>query len=209
MVPVEERRITRRDIQADATRETIVAAASALMLDRGYVPTSIAAVARAAGVAVQTVYNSVGTKADLLSAVLDRTAAGPAAPALVPTVMRGRVAEAQNARDIIDILADWFVEVNVRTAALYHVIGQAAAVDAGAAALEERRAIQRLHNYSEAAGTLRARGGLRSGLSDDEAGAVIWSIGHPQVYRTLVLDVGWSLLSYRAWLEKSLTLQLS
>jgi AcrR family transcriptional regulator len=208
-VPPAERRPNRRDLQSAATREAIVSAASTLMLERGYVDTSITAVAQAAGVAVQTVYNSVGSKADLLSAIVDRTAAGPAAPTLVPALMRARVAETSTAEQVIDLLADWFVEVNVRAAALHRVIRQAAAVDRAAADVEQRRAIQRLHNYSEAAGALRQRNGLRSGLTDAEAAAAIWSTGHPQVYRTLVLEVGWSLGAYREWLGKTLTAQLT
>lgn len=207
-MPTDQHNRRRRDVQAEATREAIIDAAARLMLDRGYVPTSIAMVARSAGVAVQTVYNSVGSKSDLLSAVLDRTAAGPAAPSLVPDVMRARVASVRQPGAVVDILADWFAEVNVRAASLYRVIAEAAAVDSAAAALEKRRAIQRLHNYSEAAGVLRARGGLGNGQSDGEAAAFIWSIGHPQVYRTLVMDVGWSVESYREWLGTTLAAQL-
>jgi AcrR family transcriptional regulator len=80
---------TRRNAQSAATRAAIIDAAHRLMLERGYIPTSISAIAEQAGVAVQTIYNSVGNKADLLSAVLDRAAAGPDAPALVPAVTRG------------------------------------------------------------------------------------------------------------------------
>jgi AcrR family transcriptional regulator len=194
----------RRSQQSAATRTAIVETARRLMLERGYVATSIGAIADEAGVAVQTIYNSVGNKADVLSAVLDLAAAGPGAPALVPDVMRERVARARNALEIIDILADWFVEVHARTAGVFRVIGQAAAVDADVAKLELRRAAQRLHNYGEAASALRARRGLRSGLSDHEAAAAIWAIGHPQVYQSLVIDLGWSVEAYRDWLGKTL-----
>ncbi len=174
------------------------------MLGRGYVATSIGAIADEAGVAVQTIYNSVGNKADVLSAVLDLAAAGPGAPALVPDLMRERVARARTALEIIDTLADWFVEVHARTAGVFRVIGQAAAVDADVAKLELRRAAQRLHNYGGAASALRARRGLRAGLSDHEAAAAIWAIGHPQVYQSLVVDLGWSVSAYRDWLGKTL-----
>ena len=61
----------RRAVQADATRSDVVAAARELFLARGYVRTSLNAVAAQAGVAVQTIYNSVGNKAAVLAAVLD------------------------------------------------------------------------------------------------------------------------------------------
>src|SRR5680860_1900901 len=72
----------RRSLQTTATRTAIVVAAHRLMLERGYVATSIGSIADEAGVAVQTIYNSVGNKADVLSAVLDLAAAGADAPAL-------------------------------------------------------------------------------------------------------------------------------
>jgi len=196
---------TRRTKQSEATREVIVEAAARLMLERGYIPTSIAAIAENAGVAVQTIYNSIGGKADVLSAVLDRSAAGPDAPALVPIVMRNRVSAAGSAAEVVGILADWFVEANARTAGVHRVITQAAGVDPEVAKLELRRAAQRLHNYGEAASTLRTLRGLRSGLSDHEAAAAIWAIGHPQVYRSLVIDLGWSVSAYREWVLKTLS----
>jgi hypothetical protein len=82
-------------------------------------------------------------------------------------------------------------------------------VDHEVAKLEQRRATQRLIKYGDAAAALRERRGLRRGLSDHEAAALIWSVGHPQVYRTLVDDVGWSLDAYRNWLRSALTAALT
>jgi AcrR family transcriptional regulator len=141
-----------------ATRDDIIEAAARLMFNGGYVHTSIGVIAAEAGVAVQTIYNTVGSKADLLSAVLDRTAAGDAQP-LLPSVLRARVAEARTAGDVLTVLADWFAEANRGTAAIDRVLSQAAAVDADAARLEQRRATQRLHSYGGAAGALRERRG--------------------------------------------------
>ena len=209
MSAAEIRAQTRRDAQSSATRTEIVEAARRLMLERGYSPTSIGAIAHEAGVSVQTIYNSVGNKASLLSAVIDRTATDSDAPDLVPEAMRKRVTGARNATEIIRMLVDWLIEVNERTAKVYRVISQAAAVDADVAELEQRRATQRLHHFGEAASALRERHGLRSGLSDYEAAAAIWAIGHPQVYQALVADLGWSTEAYREWLDKTLIGALS
>jgi AcrR family transcriptional regulator len=207
--PALQSRRSRREQQSVATRGQIAEAARKLMLERGYVATSIGAIAAEAGVAVQTIYNSIGNKAEVLSAVLDLTAAGSDAPSLVPSVMRERVAGARTAADVIGVLADWFPEVHRRTAAVFQVVAEAAAVDPEIAKLEQRRATQRLVNYGEAAAVLRERRGLRRGLSDHEAAALIWSVGHPQVYRTLVDDVGWSQQAYRTWLGTALTAALT
>ena len=79
-----------RELSAESTQRAIVEAASRLFLADGYNATSITRIAREAGVAVQTIYNSVGAKRDLLSRVLDFAAAGAQAPTPVATFMRER-----------------------------------------------------------------------------------------------------------------------
>lgn len=211
MTTTENRAQTRRNVQTAATRLEIARAARRLMLERGFIPTSIGAIAAEAGVAAQTIYNAIGSKADVLLAVLELTEAGPGAdaPTLVPAALRTRVAGARSAADVIRTLSAWFAEVNERSAGVFRLLGQAAAVDPDFARLEDRRATQRLHSLGDAAAALRARHGLRSGLSDHEAAAAIWAIGHPQVYRALVVDIGWSTAAYREWLEKTLRAALA
>lgn len=200
---------TRRSIQAAGTRDAIVEAAGRLFAADGYVRTTIDGIAAESGVAVQTVYNSVGNKAALLSAVLDSAAAGPGAQAGVLDFMRERTRQAADFQALVDVLAEWFVEVHPRTAGINAVIAQAAAVDDSAAQLERDRGQQRLRRYGEAAAAARTLGGLSSGMSDAEAAAAIWSLGHPQVYRALVRDAGWTLPAYRAWIAKALVAALA
>ncbi len=82
---------TRRELAAAETQRVIVDTASRLFLDHGYNATSIAQIAAEAGVALQTIYNSVGSKRELLSRVLDSGRGGGARPrpsssASTPTV---------------------------------------------------------------------------------------------------------------------------
>lgn len=193
-----------REALAATTRAQIVGAAAALFTELGYVGTSIGAIATRAGVAVQTIYNVVGNKAAILSAVLDVTASGPNAPTPVPEFMAERTRAAHDASEIIDILADWLVEANTRLATIHWIIRQASAVDEGAAELERNRAQQRLRNYGLAAAALRERGGLSNGMTNDQAAATIWSVGHPTAYRSLVIDGGWSSESYGTWVRGAL-----
>lgn len=200
---------TRRTLQAAGTRGVIVEAAGRLFAAEGYVRTTIDGIAAESGVAVQTVYNSVGNKAALLSAVLDSAAAGPGAQAGVLDFMRERTRQAADLDALVNMLADWFVEVHPRTAGITAVIAQAAAVDDTAAQLEKDRGQQRLRRYAEAAAAARERGGLSSGMSDAEGAAAIWSLGHPQTYRALVQDAGWSVATYREWIAKALAAALA
>src|SRR6476659_5573243 len=64
--------------RARATRERVVAAAAPLFVARGYLDTTMAELAAAADVAVQTLYLAFGSKAAVLQAVWE--AAGPDRP---------------------------------------------------------------------------------------------------------------------------------
>src|SRR4029078_8421256 len=69
-------RKSRREINAEATQRAIVESAARLFVAQGYAPTTVGQIARESGVAVQTIYNAVGSKRDLLIRVLDFAAAG-------------------------------------------------------------------------------------------------------------------------------------
>lgn len=164
-------------------------------------------IADAAQVAVQTIYNSVGSKRDVLNGVLDLSAAGPSAPRPVREVMQKRVAATQTAAEMIGVLADWFVEAGERTAPIQHVIRQAAAVDSEVAHLEKQRARRRFENYKLAAAALAERDAMPQGVTHEDAAGLIWAIGHPDVYRFFVLEMGWPPARYRAWIEGRLLAQ--
>src|SRR4029079_4642867 len=67
---------SRRAEQARATRRRIIDAARELLLAQGYTTTTIAQVAKAAGVSSETVQKGFGTKAALDKAVYDVTLVG-------------------------------------------------------------------------------------------------------------------------------------
>jgi AcrR family transcriptional regulator len=70
-----------RDRRSQLTRDEILAAARRLFAERGYASTSVRDIAREAGVSPQTVYDSVGSKSDLvarLNDVIDVEAGVPA-----------------------------------------------------------------------------------------------------------------------------------
>ena len=69
---------TVRADRALTTRRRVIEAATTHFLDAGYAGTSLAAVAGSAGVSVDTVYKTFGSKIGLLKAVLDVTLGVPA-----------------------------------------------------------------------------------------------------------------------------------
>jgi AcrR family transcriptional regulator len=195
---------TRRQVAAEDTQRVIVTTAAELFLERGYHATSIAQIAAGAGVAVQTIYNSVGSKRDVLSRVLDFAAAGARAPVPVPEFMRARAELEPDPHRIVEQLLEFWRGALPRTVPVFGVIREAAAVDSEIAELERSRAAQRLRNYRTAATLLKRRGGLRPGLTIDQAAATIFAIGHPETYRTLVLDGEWDQGRWVAWARRAL-----
>lgn len=160
--------------------------------------------AETADVAIQTIYNVVGSKSAVLSLVLDETVSGPDAPRPVSEFMRERTEHAFDAAGVIDVLGDWFADVHPRSLAVWQMIRDAAAVDPEVAALEAERERVRLRNYGYAAQILTKKAGGRLRLDEGETAAAIWAIGHPEVYRRLVTQGEWSPDRYRQWVVDSL-----
>lgn len=195
---------TRKQLGAEETQRVIVEAASRLFLAHGYHATSISAIAAEAGVAVQTIYNAVGSKRDLLSRVLDLAAAGERAPTPVARFMREQVESEPDPRRILAQLVEFWRGALTRTAPVFRVIREAAAVDPDIAVLERDRATQRLRNYRQAAQLLADRNALRSGTTIEGAAATIFALGHSETYRALVLDGEWSAEHWAEWLQGTL-----
>lgn len=195
---------TRKQFAAEETQRVIVEAASRLFLEHGYHATSIGRIASEAGVAVQTIYNAVGSKRDLLSRVLDVAAAGERSPVPVPQFMREQAEQEPNPRRIIAQLVEFWRGALPRTAPVFRIIREAAAADPEIAVLERGRAAKRLHNYRQAAQLLADRDALRPGMTIAAAAAAIFAIGHPETYRALVLDGDWDDEAWANWLQATL-----
>jgi AcrR family transcriptional regulator len=184
----------RRAIAVQATRRVIVETAARLFIDRGYHAATLGEIAREAGVAIQTIYNSIGSKRDVLSKVLDYAASGEHAPTPAPTFVLAQAEQEPDARTSLDQLVDFWRESRPRTAPFYKVLRQAAAVDDEMAELERARA----------ASLFAKRGALRDGLSLDDAAAIIYATGHPDVYRFLVIEGQWTADQWATWVRSTL-----
>lgn len=195
---------TRKQLAAEETQRVIVEAASRLFLERGYHATSIGRIAAEAGVAVQTIYNAVGSKGALLSRVLDFAAAGERAPVPVPQFMREQAESEPDARRIIAQLVEFWRGALPRTAPVFRIVREAAAADPEIAALERRRSAARLRNYQQAAQLLADRDALRPAVTIEGAAATLFAIGHPESYRALVLDGDWDDDAWAAWVQATL-----
>lgn len=194
----------RRAQQSAETSSLIISTARRLFMDQGFVPTTVGQLARESGVAVQTIYNSVGNKTQILSRIIDQAASGDRAPASPLEFLAAGLERTTAPDDVATVLSAWFAEVNGRMAPVYKILGEAAAVDPAAAALQQARDAQRFERYLAVPALLRARAGLQRGQDDEEVAALIWNTGHPRTYRFLVAGRGWSPERYERWCQATL-----
>ena len=207
MTDVAPRSDGRRD-RSLRTRARIVDAGARLFVGRGYVGTTIEAVAEAAGVAPQTVYYVFGTKAELLRAVLGASVVGDLEPVAVadrPWV--AALAEAGNAVAALDVLVDGSVAILERVAPIYAVLRAAAAdPEVGVLLAETRR--RRGTDQRRLVEVLAAAGHLRDGLDPGTAGDVLYGLVNEDVFLLLTADCGWDVGRFRDWLAGVLRDQL-
>jgi AcrR family transcriptional regulator len=184
-------RSPQRREQAVATRLSVLAAARDLLQDKGYAATTVADVARLAGVSVDTVYASVGRKPELVLAVIDMVLGGADEP--VPADQRDYVKAIRTepaARGKIEVYAAAVGQLIPRTATLQEALRKAGETDADCAATWRRLVTRRAANMRLFAADLRSTGELRDDLSDEDVADLVWSTNAAEY---------WLLLNQRGW----------
>lgn len=179
--------------RAAATRRAVLAAARELFTTRGYTATRVGQIAERAGVAVDTLYATVGRKPVLLREVFETALSGQ--DVAVPAEERDYVMAiraASGAREKIAIYAAAIARIAPRTAPVHVAIRDAAADDPECAAIDDELAERRAGNMRVFAAELRATGELRADLADDDVADVLWSMASAEYYLLLVRRRGWS-----------------
>ena len=184
--PVKTRRYTSavRAEQAAATRRAVLTAARELFTTSGYVGTTVAQVARRAGVSVDTVYTSVGRKPELLLAVHDMALGGGDEP--LAAEQRDYVAairEAPGARAKLKAYASALGERLPAVVPLAESLRVAAEHDPDCRAVLERLDARRAANMLRLAADLRATGEARPDLTDADVAHLLWTTNSPAFYR--------------------------
>ena len=198
-----------RRAQAASTRLAILRAAGRLFTERGYVPTSIEAIAEAAGVSRATVFNSVGGKATILKAAYDVALVGDDAPVALPDRPASKAVMARtDPAAFLDGYAGIMTEVHGRLAPIYEAVRGAASADAEARDVWETISDERLGGARNVVAGVRARGGLREGLDPAAAADAVWVLNDPGLYHLLVNRRGWAPAAFREWLSEALRWQL-
>jgi AcrR family transcriptional regulator len=182
-------------MQAEQTRAAVIAAASRIFAQRGWVATNMRDVAAEAGVSVETLYAAFESKAGLLKVVLDVAVVGDDEP--VPFAARAEAAAMGAASSLqarARIAAQVVTAINARIYRLDQALRQGAAVET---ILAERLTASEASRRTAVAdgATLVARRAMTE-VEVDEIAALTSSI----VYDLLVRSSGWSNAAYETWL---------
>jgi AcrR family transcriptional regulator len=186
-----------------------VKAAFALFCEHGYTGTTMAHIAEAAGVAVQTVYFTFHTKAAVLSRAYDFAVMGDE-EGQVPWEQpwyREMAAEP----DVVEALGHLVAgvgDITRRLTPLYVVASGSAVSDPEVAEVVDRHERWRVDGYRGMVEILSAKTPLRADLTPKLANDLLLLYAGMDVYHALVEVTGWSHEDWIAWTQATLAYEL-
>lgn len=190
-----------RTEQTAIARTRILAAAGTLFVERGYLGTTLAAIAKEAGVSVQTVYNVIGGKPALLKTVHDVTLAGDDEPiAMMDRPEYQAILAATDARECIAGYARMARLIGERTMTLLRM-AHAQAATGDPELTEHIRTVDAQLEIGSGMMAQHVAGkfGLREGLDVEAATDILWSLNSSDLAYRLVITREWGWDRYEQW----------
>lgn len=198
-----------RKQRARETRRRMLDSAARLFASAGYVPTTMAAIASDAGVAVQTVHFTFHTKAELLRELIQVVSAGEEYPS--PVMERAWVREALDAElgeRTLALSVEHGTDIFRRIAPLRPSIETAASLDDEVADLWAKIAAARRAGIGKLIQSIVARGQLSVDQNVQNATDIMSVVHSHEAFLVLVESCGWSVEKYKAWQYETLCDQL-
>lgn len=192
-----------RERQAGDTRRRIVEATRQLLAREGYAGMTMEAIARRAGVSVQSVYAIFKSKTGILAAILDQSTFGPGYEAAVQKALSATDPEIR-----LRLAAGIARHIHDAQSAAFDVLRGAGVVAPELAKLEQQRECLRYQRQEVMIVSLRDAGRLRPELDYTTARDIFWMYTGRDVYRMLVRERGWSSDKYQEWLGGALVQSL-
>ncbi len=199
----------RRREQAEATRAQILEAAWRLFEQQGYAATTMAAIAREAGVALKTVYVAFATKSGVLRELWHLLVRGdPGAARVEDRDWFREVLDEPRPRRQLELNARNSRAVKERAGGLLAVLRGAAPSDPEIAELLARIQSDFYDNQTAVVRSLDEKHALRDDLDVTRATDVLWTLNHPDVWQLLVRERGWTPDEYERWFAAAAVAQL-
>lgn len=202
------RRQRSRAERVRATREQVLGHATALFVERGYMETTMADIASAAGVAVQTLYLRFGGKPALFGAAFDRALAGDVTE--VAIAQRSWVGELRAASDFSEAARLLVVNARLildRATPLFTRIEQASADPEVADLLEESKR-RKYETVGTLARIIRGKAGFNRRISLVRTTDVLYAMASEELFRILCFERGWSSEQWDTFVLSAITREL-
>lgn len=190
---------SRRREQAQQTQRAVIKAAHDLFVEQGYGRTTIADIARAAGVSPETIYAGFKNKATLLHRVWDVTIGGDDRD-----VVFHERPEIKAIRAEPDLAKRFMMHARMATATarritpLIQAVRGAAGTEPSAAGMLAEMGRQRSMGMGVMAADAAATGQLA--VSEEECRDVVWAMTDGTLWHALVVEKGWTDERFADWL---------
>lgn len=188
-------RSTHRQQQAARTRALVLEAATSLFAERGWAATGMRDIAGAAGVAVETVYASFGSKTDLLLTAIDVGVVGDAEPVALSHRPEFAALGVGSLGERIDAAARMITRINQRTWGLRRALNEAAASEPQLAARLEELEARRRENIREGVEVVLGR------PVDDDVLDALWVAMGSEAFHLLTQLGARRVEDYERWLS--------
>ena len=186
-------------LMVEGTRRVILTGARKMFNQRGYGATTIEAIAKEAGVAVQTVYANFGSKGALLIDLLQLVQSDGALLEII-----GRFVAETDPTMKLRLAVSFNRLFYEQTGDVYRILVGAAASDHKIAELERLAETDRRQRCASIARGLARAGTLRAGLTQREAIDALFALTGAEIFHLLVTRSGWTPVEYEEWLLMSL-----
>jgi AcrR family transcriptional regulator len=192
-----------REQHEAVTRQAILRAAREAFAERGFQATSMKLLAERAGVAVQTIYSTFGSKAGVLTGLVDLVDREAGVLELAQEMR-----QANDPRRLLRLGARTRRQIRERCGDIIAMLRAGAGTDERIAAVWEEGLRRRHQGLTMTIDRLGEQGALRAGLDRRRAADVAAALVADDVCDVLVLQRGWSFDEYEDWLADTLALHL-
>jgi AcrR family transcriptional regulator len=194
-----------RQAQSAASRRRIIDEARRLFLAQGYRTTTIADIARAAGVNPDTVYRLVGRKPMVLRELIEQALSGT--DHAVGGENRSHVRAMATERDPVvklEIYSAGTRRTHERLAPLFLALRDASSTEPEAEQVWKEIGERRAANMRKLVRDVRSEKTARYTTSTAEAADTVWALNSPELYVMLTVERCWTPQRYERWLARSL-----
>ena len=188
-----------RDQHAAETRRVIMQAGRSLFSETGYAAASVRVLAKRAGVAVKTIYDTFGSKAGVLSGLPDLVDEEAGVLEIVALIDA-----ATDPREILGLHARRRRLIRERCGDIIQIMRSAAEVEPEIKVGMAEGLRRRRFGLERTMQRLDAMGALKDGLTPVKAADIASALVSDEVCDMLVEQAGWSFDDYEAWLAATL-----